>query len=107
MGHVELSGSPLAVGLHRCEPGIGLERSHRGSGLGRALMNQALGFARAAPILEWVDLRVFAHNTAARRLYTSLGFSELGTTPDQFRIAGEPIDDIHMALSLQDAAVPD
>ncbi len=100
VGHVELAGSPLAVGLHRCELGIGLERPHRGQGVGRALMEHAIEFARLAPLLEWIDLRVFAHNTPGRRLYTSLGFTEVGTTRDQFRIGGEMIDDVRMTLRL-------
>ncbi len=100
IGHVELNGASLASALHRCRLGIGIERSHRGQGLGRRLMQQAIGFAAAQPSLDWIDLRVFAHNDSARGLYRSLGFEELGLVRDQFRVAGSFIDDVRMTLAL-------
>jgi RimJ/RimL family protein N-acetyltransferase len=63
-------------------------------------MNTAIEFAHDSRILMWIDLRVFAHNTAAHALYRSLGFVEIGTVPDRFRIEGESIDDILMTLRL-------
>lgn len=101
VGHVDLKGDGLATGLHRCELGIGIERAHRGGGLGRRLMGAALDFARQAPTLAWVDLRVFGHNHRARALYESLGFEHQGTLRDRFRIRGEQIDDDLMALSVE------
>lgn len=98
VGHVNLKGDGLRTGLHRCELGVGLEKSHRAHGLGRQLMTTAIDFARAAPSLEWIDLRVFAHNTAGRRLYQSLGFTEVGIIADRFRIDGASIDDVIMVL---------
>jgi RimJ/RimL family protein N-acetyltransferase len=101
VGHVDLKGDGLATGLHRCELGIGIERAHRGGGLGQRLMGAALAFARQAPTLAWVDLRVFAHNHRARALYEALGFERQGTLRDRFRIRGEQIDDDLMALSVE------
>lgn len=100
VGHIDLKGDSLATGLHRCELGIGLENAYRGAGLGRRLMGAALDFARQAPSLAWVDLRVFGHNHRARALYESLGFVHQGTLRDRFRIRGERIDDELMALSV-------
>ena len=101
IGHVDLKGDRLKTGLHRCELGIGIERAYRGRGLGQRLMETAIHFAREANSLAWVDLRVFGHNASGRALYRSLGFSEIGTIEDRFRIEGRPIDDVVMALNLE------
>ncbi len=100
VGHVDLKGDGLRAGFHRCELGIGVERAHRGGGLGRRLMETAIEFARGAPTLDWVDLRVFAHNAAGRALYRRLGFVELGTLVDRFRIGSRSVDDVIMTLSV-------
>ena len=101
VGHVDLKGDHLKTGLHRCELGIGIERPYRGRGLGRRLMETAIEFARAADTLSWMDLRVFSHNVAGRALYRSLGFSEVGTLVDRFRIDGQRIDDVVMTLKVK------
>jgi len=100
VGHVNLKGDGLRTALHRCELGIGIERGWRAAGLGQQLMATALAFAEAAPSLAWVDLRVFAHNTRARRLYAGLGFEEIGVVRDRLRIRGETIDDVLMTRSV-------
>ena len=102
VGHVDLKSDFLKTGIHRCELGIGIERPFRGFGLGRELMLHAIAFARAAPSLIWVDLRVFGHNTNARKLYASLGFQETGVLQDRFRIEGTSIDDVLMSLRVAD-----
>lgn len=98
VGHVDLKGDTISTGMHRCELGIGIERSYRGHGLGRRLMLHATEFARATGTIEWVDLKVFAHNAPARALYRALGFQEVGTVTDRFRIADASIDDVLMTL---------
>jgi len=100
VGHVDLAGDGLATGLHRCELGIGIERPYRSRGLGSRLMQVALGFARDTGTIAWVDLKVFAHNDGARRLYRRLGFVEVGTVSDRFRIGATSIDDVIMTLRL-------
>ena len=100
VGHANLKSDGLWTGLHRCELGIGLERPYRGKGYGRRLMDAAIEFARAASSLKWIDLRVFAHNTAGIELYKSMGFTEIGTVRDRFRIEDAVIDDVIMTLSV-------
>jgi len=97
---VDLKGDGLKTGRHRCELGIGIEREHRGKGLGRRLMETAVEFARDAGTLTWVDLRVFAHNATARALYLDMGFSEVGTLVEGFRIEGQTVDDVIMTLKV-------
>ena len=100
VGHVNLKGDELKTSLHRCELGIGIEGPYRGQGLGTRLMETAIEFARNAPSITWLDLRVFAHNIAARRLYRKMGFVEVGVVLDRFRIEGESIDDATMTLDV-------
>ncbi len=100
VGHVNLEGDGLAVGLHRCELGIGIERPHRGHGLGRRLVSTAIEYAREVESLAWIDLRAFAHNEAALALYRSLGFVEMGRLEDRFRIGATSVDDVIMALDV-------
>lgn len=100
IGHVDLQGKGLSTGLHRCELGIGIERSGRGQGLGRQLMQVAIDFVRMQPTLDWLDLRVFAHNIQAQALYLAMGFAETGRRTDLFRIGGTSIDDIMMSLDV-------
>lgn len=59
-----------------------------------------VGWATSQPGLDWMDLRVFANNSPARALYNSMGFRELGTVPDNFRVGAQSIDDVRMALDL-------
>jgi GNAT superfamily N-acetyltransferase len=98
-GHLDLHGGRLGSESHRALLGMGVERGWRGRGYGRALLATAIAWARTAE-LAWIDLGVFAHNHRARALYRSVGFVEIGTTRDRFRVAGVAIDDVAMALAL-------
>lgn len=98
IGHIDLKSDPLRAGLHRCELGIGIENAYRRNGLGRRLMTEAISFVRGNKGIDWIDLRVFANNLPARSLYKSLGFVEVGTVTDRFRIDSERIDDVIMTL---------
>jgi len=99
LGHLDLHGGRLPAELHRATLGMGLERAARGQGHGRAMMETAIAWARDHG-LAWLDLGVFAHNKPARALYASVGFVEVGTTRDQFRVDGVSIDDVAMTLRL-------
>jgi GNAT superfamily N-acetyltransferase len=99
LGHLDLNGGRLPAELHRATLGMGLERPARRQGHGRALMETAIAWARELG-LAWLDLGVFAHNAPARALYASIGFVEIGTTRDQFRVDGTSVDDVAMTLRL-------
>jgi GNAT superfamily N-acetyltransferase len=99
VGHLDLRGGRLPAELHRATLGMGLERRARRQGHGRAMIETAIVWARAHG-LDWLDLGVFAHNLPARALYESMGFVEIGTTRDQFRVDDASIDDIAMTLRL-------
>jgi RimJ/RimL family protein N-acetyltransferase len=101
VGLAELKGDQFRAGLHRCELGIGIERPYRKLGFGRRLMEGVIDVARSTHVVEWVDLYVFGHNTAARALYEKLGFRETGTVVDRFRIDGQTIEDVMMTLKIE------
>lgn len=73
----------------------------RRQGLGRQLVEAAIAFARTLPDLEWIQLTVVPTQTAAFRLYPSLGFVEWGREPGALKVAGRDLDEAHMALRLE------
>ena len=102
VGHVNLSTARLLeTQLHRVILGMGIEPDYRGRRLGASLLSNALAWAEEQSSIEWVDLGVFAHKTAARRLYLKFGFREVGTFVDCFRVNGQKVDDIQMTLQLR------
>jgi ribosomal protein S18 acetylase RimI-like enzyme len=63
--------------------------------VGRALVRAAVEEARRRGARR-ITLRVLGHNTPARRLYESEGFAVEGIQPEEFRLAGEYVDDVLM-----------
>lgn len=100
IGHLELRGGLVSSALHRAELSLGIEAPFRGKGAGRALVETALAWAREAGLV-FVDLRVFAANAPARALYDKLGFREIGTIQDAYRMRdGTKVDDVLMTIRL-------
>lgn len=81
--------------------GMYVSESARGKGVGRALLEALLERARKAPGLEQITLSVTVGQTAARKLYGSLGFEVFGREPNSVRAAGETADEEHMVLRLR------
>lgn len=71
---------------------------YREMGIGTKLMEYALGWARAKKGVEKVTLGVFSNNQRALRLYEKFGFEVEGVRKKHYYIAGEPEDEIDMAL---------
>jgi len=68
---------------------LGVAAAHRRHGIGRELVERALA-ELAARGARTVYLEVRASNAAARRLYESLGFSEIGRRARYYR---RPVED--------------
>lgn len=84
---------------HKIRFGLSVDARYRDKGVGRALILALLGWARAHPTIEKVDLGVFASNERARHLYLALGFKEEGRRVREICLGpGEYEDDIAMAL---------
>ena len=80
--------------------GMYVTRSARDQGIGRALLSALLARARKIPGLEQITLSVTVGQSAAKRLYESLGFEVFGREPNSVRAAGETVDEELMVLRL-------
>jgi len=79
---------------------IAILPSHRGIGLGQQMVKEALKLARRSGI--WlVELRVFATNVPAIRLYEKMGFRRSGLVPNMIKKGGRYIDDVQMYIDLR------
>jgi len=72
----------------------------RGRGVGKALVAEAIAQARTIPGLEQLLLAVVTTNTAARRLYLSLGFEVYGLEPRALKQGDQYWDEELMILRL-------
>ena len=66
----------------------------RGKGIGHALVEDSLAQGRAAGFRVFQFNAVVATNVGARHLYEKLGFTQLGTIPDGFRMPDGTYADI-------------
>jgi ribosomal protein S18 acetylase RimI-like enzyme len=60
---------------------VAVARAYRGRGIAKKLMQQALDHVTASDG-RWAVLQVYDHNAVARRLYSQLGFEEVGGMVD-------------------------
>jgi RimJ/RimL family protein N-acetyltransferase len=79
---------------HLGEFGMSVAKDWRNLGIGRAMISTLLDWARQHPTLEKVTLQVFAANTRAIALYTSLGFIQEGRQIRQLKLGPGQYDDI-------------
>ncbi|MDJ0946223.1 MAG: GNAT family N-acetyltransferase [Kiloniellales bacterium] len=77
---------------------LGVRPAARGLGVGRALVD-AMVFRSAALGARKVFLEVAEDNTAARTLYLSAGFREVGRRPGYYRRANRTLDAVTMQLT--------
>lgn len=91
---VETMGLPSHAHV-RTINGLAVDEDARGAGVGRALLEAALDRARDQGALR-VTLRVLGHNTSARRLYESAGFTVEGVLPGELLLDGKFVDDVLM-----------
>ncbi|MFD7558405.1 MULTISPECIES: GNAT family N-acetyltransferase [unclassified Streptomyces] len=90
VGHVSLSGTRLGRVL--IAPGA---RAH---GLGTALVSRAVELCFDELDLPEITLGVWAHNTAALRIYERLGFRTQQVIEDVERVDGTPWSAVQMRL---------
>ena len=99
IGQFYLGGGAVPSELHRAECGMGVRQSYRRLGGGRLLFETAIGWARAQPTIDWLDLSVF-HDNPGQTLYLDLGFVVTGRIPDRYRVDGAVLDDVLMTLNV-------
>jgi ribosomal protein S18 acetylase RimI-like enzyme len=81
--------------------GVYVGADARGHGVGRGMLDALLARVRATSGVEWVKLCVAVRQTAARRLYTSLGFQVIGIERAAIKIDGVDIDEVHLELRVE------
>jgi len=81
--------------------GVYLKVSHRGKGIARKLLAAVLDRARSQPGLEQVILTVGHKQTAAKRLYSSLGFETFGHERHALKVGEVYVDEDYMVIHLQ------
>ena|SRR5436309_2520434 len=80
--------------------GVYVSEKSRGQGIGRKLLKALLKLAGAQPGLERIILTVSTKQTAAKRLYASLGFESFGREPHALKVGDGYVDEDHMTLEL-------
>jgi ribosomal protein S18 acetylase RimI-like enzyme len=80
--------------------GVYVSKEHRKKGLGRALLAEILHQAESSPGIEQIFLRVGSANSAAKRLYQSLGFQTCGSEPRVLKVRGKYVDEETMVRRL-------
>lgn len=101
VGHLEINHGANPNKSHRVTLGLGIEQKYRRQGLGTRLLTEATQWISVLPSIDWIDLKVFAHNQAAIDLYRKFRFKELGRVPDKLRIDEQHIDEVLMTLDLR------
>jgi RimJ/RimL family protein N-acetyltransferase len=99
VGRISISRDTNPVSHHVAELGLMVAAPERRRGIGTALMAEAVKWARGAGITK-VELHVFPHNRPAIALYQRLGFREEGRRRRHYRLGGQYVDAILMALDV-------
>jgi len=82
---------------HHGELSMSVNRAWRDQGVGRTLLLTLIAWAEQHPVLEKLCLQVFATNTRAIALYTSLSFVEEGRQVRDIKLeTGEYVDVLMM-----------
>ncbi|MGC2289092.1 MAG: GNAT family N-acetyltransferase [Thermoplasmata archaeon] len=98
-GLINLGRGIWAKDAHLAELGMSCLPDCRRVGLGTALLSRGIGWARWVGVSK-LTLHVFANNDPAIALYRKMGFNEEARLRGQYRIDGQPVDSVLMALWL-------
>ncbi len=101
VGTLTCGGGTLAADRHMTALGIYVAKDWRDQGMGRALMTRCVEWAQASPVIERVELEVYAQNARAIHLYEAFGFEREGVKRRLYYQHGTPIDMLIMALLLE------
>ncbi len=97
VGSLGCSAPKLRRIAHVGHLGMATRQAYWGTGLGSAMMAYVIAWAITHPVLELLELSVYADNTRAVRLYQKFGFEESGRVPRSTKFAPDVYkDNIHM-----------
>jgi RimJ/RimL family protein N-acetyltransferase len=100
IGALSCRGGSLLADRHTTDLGVYVEKNARNQGVGGALLRGAVEWAAASPVVERVELEVFAGNARAIHLYEKFGFEREGVKRRKYYRGGAAIDMLIMALLL-------
>jgi ribosomal protein S18 acetylase RimI-like enzyme len=80
--------------------GVYVTPDFRNQGIARALLSELIRLARTQPGLDQIVLNVGARESAAKRLYLSLGFEPYGFEPGALKLGEQYVDQDLMLLKL-------
>jgi ribosomal protein S18 acetylase RimI-like enzyme len=83
--------------------GVYLDQKHRGQGIARRLMSEVLERASRLAGLERIILTVGDHQAAAKRLYSSLGFTVFGHELHALKVGDVFVDEDFMVFQVPNA----
>jgi len=101
VGTLTCGGGTLQADEHMTALGIYVAKDWRDQGIGNVLLARCVEWARRSPLVERVELEVYAHNARAIHLYEKYGFEREGIKRRLYYQNGKPIDMLIMALILE------
>ena len=101
IGALTCGGGSLKADRHMTALGIYVAKAWRDRGVGSALMKACVEWAQASPVVERVELEVFAGNARAIHVYEKFGFVHEGVKRRLYYQNGSPVDMAIMALLLE------
>jgi len=101
IGSLTLQGGKRKSNRHAATLGITVAKDYRAQGAGRALMQAAIDWVKANPVLKRVELNVFTGNPSAIHLYEAFGFKVEGHRRKALYRDGLFHDDLLMALLIE------
>ena len=100
VGTLTCGGGTLKADHHMTALGVYVAKEWRDQGIGAGLMKRCVEWAKASPVVERVELEVYAQNARAIHLYEKFGFEREGCKRRLYIQHGAPIDMLIMALLL-------
>lgn len=100
IGALTCGGGSLRSDHHMTDLGVYVLREWRDRGVGTALMRASVEWAQASPVVQRVQLEVYASNARAIHLYEKFGFEQEGRKRRLYIQDGQPMDMLMMALIL-------
>ena len=97
VGALTCAGGTLAADRHTTSLGMYVAKEWRNQGVGSGLMAYAIQWAAQSPMVERMELEVYASNERAIHLYEKFGFEHEGRKRRMFYHHGQVIDNLIMA----------
>ena len=98
IGSVALTGGSTVRCRHVVQLGMGVHRLVWGRGIGALLLEAAVVWCKTNPVVERLELQVFADNPIAMQLYHSRGFIEEGVLRAEALVRDDFHDLVGMGL---------